>query len=87
MSRCVSNFNCKIIYGKSYLTRAIYFFQPTVHPINDFQPTEDAQQLKQAFKGFGCDEDTIIGIITSRTNEQRQIIATEFKTMFGKVKN
>lgn len=48
---------------------------------------EDAQVLKQAFKGFGCNEEEIINIITKRSNEQRQEIAKQFKTMYGKVSN
>lgn len=45
---------------------------------------EDSKALKQAFKGFGSDEEAIIEIITKRSNEQRLKIAQEFKTMYGK---
>ncbi|KAF5304951.1 hypothetical protein FQA39_LY09425 [Lamprigera yunnana] len=58
--------------------------EPTLFPAADFDPVEDAKALKQAFKGFGCNEDAIIEIITKRSNEQRQEISKQFKTMFGK---
>lgn len=54
-------------------------------PYENFNDEEDAKALKQAFKGFGTDEDAVIEIITRRSNEQRRQIATTFKTMYGKV--
>lgn len=62
------------------------YFQPTVEPYVDFNDEEDAKALKQAFKGFGSDEEAIIDIITRRSNDQRLKIAQRFKTMYGKVK-
>ncbi|CAI9589703.1 unnamed protein product [Staurois parvus] len=35
-------------------------------------------------KGFGTDEDTIMKILTSRSNAQRQQISVSFKTLFGR---
>lgn len=60
--------------------------QPTVFPAEDFDAEADAKALKAAFKGFGTDEDAVIEIITKRSNEQRQQIASVFKTMYGKVR-
>ncbi|XP_074031463.1 annexin B9 isoform X1 [Leptinotarsa decemlineata] len=57
---------------------------PTVYPYENFDDEEDAKTLKQAFKGFGTDEDAVIEIITRRSNEQRRAIASRFKTMYGK---
>lgn len=54
-------------------------------PATPFDPSEDAGTLKQAFKGFGTDEKTVIDIITKRTNAQRLEIREAFKTMFGQV--
>jgi len=36
-------------------------------------------------KGFGTDEKSIIQVLAHRVNSQRQEIAIQFKTMFGKV--
>lgn len=63
----------------------VAFYQPTVRPAANFNAEEDSKALKAAFKGFGSDEDTIIEIITKRSNTQRLEIASRFKTMYGKV--
>jgi len=36
-------------------------------------------------KGFGTDEKSIIQVLAHRVNSQRQEIAIQFKTMYGKV--
>lgn len=56
--------------------------QPTVHPAPNFNAAEDAQILRESMKGLGTDEETIIAVITSRTNDQRQAIAEYFKNEF-----
>lgn len=58
---------------------------PTVRPANPFNPRGDAEILRKAMKGFGTDEKAIIEVLTNRTNSQRQQIALEFKTLYGKV--
>ncbi|XP_036379456.1 annexin A6-like isoform X1 [Megalops cyprinoides] len=56
----------------------------TVRPITDFDPGSDATALRKAMKGFGTDEDTIIDIITHRSNEQRQQIRQTYKSHLGR---
>ena len=35
-------------------------------------PQQDADTLRKAMKGIGCDEKAIIAVCTGRTNAQRQ---------------
>ncbi|XP_046715444.1 annexin A6 isoform X3 [Silurus meridionalis] len=56
----------------------------TVQPYSDFDPGSDAQDLRKAMKGFGTDEDTIIDIVTKRSNAQRQEIRQVFKSLLGR---
>ncbi|XP_067013419.1 annexin B9 isoform X2 [Anabrus simplex] len=57
---------------------------PTVRPDPAFNPRQDAEVLRKAMKGFGTDEKAIINVICKRTNAQRQEIAVQFKTLYGK---
>ncbi|KAM9496797.1 annexin A6 isoform 1-T1 [Clarias gariepinus] len=56
----------------------------TIRPCSDFDPASDAQDLRKAMKGFGTDEDTIINIVTNRSNAQRQEIRHVFKSLLGR---
>ncbi|XP_065494836.1 annexin A8-like [Caloenas nicobarica] len=56
----------------------------SVTGVLNFDPVPDAQTLYKAMKGLGTDEQTIIDVLTKRTNMQRQQIAKSFKGQFGK---
>ncbi|XP_069510119.1 annexin A6 isoform X2 [Ambystoma mexicanum] len=56
----------------------------TVLPAADFVADNDAKVLRKAMKGLGTDEDSIISIVTQRSNEQRQEIRKAFKKHFGR---
>uniref|UniRef100_A0A3P8Z1I9 Annexin n=1 Tax=Esox lucius TaxID=8010 RepID=A0A3P8Z1I9_ESOLU len=58
--------------------------EPTIRPASEFDPADDAQNLRKAMKGFGTDEDTIINIVVNRSNEQRQEIKQVFKSLLGR---
>uniref|UniRef100_A0A4W5KR19 Annexin n=1 Tax=Hucho hucho TaxID=62062 RepID=A0A4W5KR19_9TELE len=58
--------------------------RPTIRPASDFDPADDAQNLRKAMKGFGTDEDAIINIVANRSNEQRQEIRQAFKSILGR---
>lgn len=56
----------------------------TIKDCPGFNANNDAEALRKAMKGLGTDEDTIMKILTSRSNAQRQHTAVAFKTLFGR---
>ncbi|KAM8971889.1 annexin A6 [Pelodytes ibericus] len=56
----------------------------TISPSADFNADSDGKALRKAMKGFGTDEDTIVDIVTRRSNAQRQEILKAFKSHFGR---
>lgn len=56
--------------------------KPTIVPISGFSAAADAETLRAAMKGLGTDEEEIIQLLTTRSNGQRQEIATKFGDMF-----
>ncbi|KAL7297824.1 hypothetical protein TKK_0008857 [Trichogramma kaykai] len=66
------------------ITKARNKLSPTVQEFPNFDPRSDAEVLRKAMKGFGTDEKSIIQVLANRTNLQRQQIAEQFKTLYGK---
>uniref|UniRef100_K1QMV5 Annexin n=1 Tax=Magallana gigas TaxID=29159 RepID=K1QMV5_MAGGI len=48
------------------------------------EPEYDAYELKRAMKGLGTDEDAMIEILCSRTNQQIRDINDTYKRMYGR---
>ena len=57
---------------------------PRPLPVMNYNPEKDCDMLRQAMKGAGTDESTIINIIANRTNFQRQEIKKYYSTSYGK---
>ena len=57
---------------------------PSVRPFPGFNANMDAEVLRKAMKGIGCDNSKVIAVLCARTNWQRQEIAKAFKVMYGK---
>ncbi|XP_074131154.1 annexin A5 isoform X1 [Sminthopsis crassicaudata] len=56
----------------------------TVTAFPGFDDRADAEILRKAMKGLGTDEESILTLLTARSNAQRQEIAEAFKTLFGR---
>ncbi|XP_019484321.1 PREDICTED: annexin A5, partial [Hipposideros armiger] len=56
----------------------------TVTDYPGFDAQADAEALRKAMKGLGTDEESILTLLTSRSNPQRQEIAEAFKTLYGR---
>jgi hypothetical protein len=71
------------------LAMTISLFQPcpSVTPASGFNAANDGVALREAMKGFGTDEQTIIDILTKRSTNQRQQIAKFFTEEYGRVSN
>uniref|UniRef100_A0A2K6VL98 Annexin n=4 Tax=Onchocerca TaxID=6281 RepID=A0A2K6VL98_ONCVO len=57
---------------------------PSLRPYLAFNPNNDAETLRKAMKGLGCDKNKVIIVLCGRVNFQRQQIAAAYKTMYGK---
>lgn len=58
--------------------------EPTVLGVDDFNADEDAAALRGAMKGLGTDEEAIIEVLTSRSNQQRLAIADAYQREYDR---
>lgn len=74
------------IRNSSYFLFFIPFSQniPTVRPADNFDAEADANALKQAMRGWGCDNEEVISVLAKRSSNQREKIEEAYKSMFGK---
>jgi hypothetical protein len=56
----------------------------TVTDFPGFDDRADAETLRNAMKGLGTDGESILTLLTSQSDAQRQEIAEAFKTLFGR---
>ncbi|XP_051869765.1 annexin A6 isoform X2 [Pristis pectinata] len=59
-------------------------YRGSVKASQNFSANQDAETLYNAMKGIGSDKETIIDLLTSRSNAQRQQIYTSYKTLYGR---
>ncbi|KAK1904295.1 Annexin A5 [Dissostichus eleginoides] len=59
-------------------------YRGSVRPFVNFNSKHDAEILHNAMKGIGTNEDTILMLLTSRSNDQRQDIKVAYKKAHGK---
>ncbi|KAI4818918.1 hypothetical protein KUCAC02_004208 [Chaenocephalus aceratus] len=59
-------------------------YRGSVRPFVNFNAEHDAEILHKAMKGLGTNEDTILMLLTSRSNDQRQDIKAVYKKTHGK---
>ncbi|CAO4369313.1 unnamed protein product [Caenorhabditis nigoni] len=57
---------------------------PSLFPVPGFNANADAEVLRKAMKGLGCNNSKVISVLCQRTNGQRQEISKAFKVMYGK---
>lgn len=57
---------------------------PTVRAAENFNAEADADALKQAMRGWGCDNEEVVSILAKRNSNQRERIEDAYKSMFGK---
>ncbi|XP_061582478.1 annexin A5a [Cololabis saira] len=59
-------------------------YRGSVRPYVNFNSKHDAELLHKAMKGIGTDEDTVLMLLSSRSNDQRQQIKAAYQKTYGK---
>ncbi|KAK2839036.1 hypothetical protein Q7C36_013850 [Tachysurus vachellii] len=71
-------------YTSGILESSLMAYRGSVRPFVHFNAKQDADILRKAMKGIGTDEDTILMLLPTRSNEQRQEIKAAYKKAHGK---
>lgn len=82
-----ANISCICYKSLMWLCKYLYcWFQniPTVRPAANFDPEADSKALREAMRGFGCNNEEILAILPHRSANQRANIEQVYKTMFGR---
>ena len=58
--------------------------KPTVFPADVFDSEADAQALRKAMKGWGCNNEEIVNVLAKRSANQRVKIEESYKSLFGR---
>ncbi|CAK9297037.1 unnamed protein product [Gordionus sp. m RMFG-2023] len=89
----LSNILCLQFYDAQEASRTPYrpastaiatHFGGTIKNVPGLNATADAVSLRQAMKGIGTNEVTVVNVMTARSNSDRQIIAKVYKDLYGK---
>ncbi|CAB3401596.1 unnamed protein product [Caenorhabditis bovis] len=71
-------------YPNQGFNQPVMLGTPSIVPTPGFNANADAEVLRKAMKGLGCNNTKVIGVLCQRTNAERQEIARAFKVMYGK---
>ncbi|CAD5215394.1 unnamed protein product [Bursaphelenchus okinawaensis] len=62
----------------------IMYSNPSIRADPNANPQHDAETLRKAMKGLGCNKDKVIQVLCARSSAQRQQIGLAFKQLYGK---
>lgn len=82
LSRCTCNAVLFTYFKNPFITLLQNI--PTVRAAENFNAEADADALKQAMRGWGCDNEEVVSILAKRNSNQRERIEDAYKSMFGK---
>ncbi|XP_032383272.1 annexin A5a [Etheostoma spectabile] len=81
---CEERRNTPVVFDGCLQSENRMAYRGTVKPFVNFNAKHDAEILHKAMKGLGTNEDTIIMLLSARSNDQRQQIKAAYKKAYGK---